>query len=480
MTLKLYNTLHHALEEFVPQVEGEVRMYNCGPTVYSDPHIGNMRSFLMADLLRRVFDQRGYKTTQVMNITDVGHLTVDDVADAEGEDKLEKMARAQGVDPYQIARRYEEIFFENLDTLGARRAHEYPRATDHVPEMITMIERLIAKEHAYVVEGVGVYFRVHTFPEYGKLSGNTLEELDAGARIEVDDRKESPHDFALWKIDDKHLMQWDSPFGRGFPGWHIECSAMSEKYLGVTFDVHTGGEDNIFPHHECERAQSLCSTDGEFARTWVHARHLLVDGAKMSKSKGSFFTINDLLEKGYEGYEVRYTLISPHYRQPTNFTLDGLEGDRKAVARLRTLGERLRAEAVGGDVGDATGEWGTRLSEATRHFDSCLDDDLNVSGGLGVVHETAKALGREDLSAGDAAAGLAFLEHVDEILGVIFAEASASTDSLTAEEQELLDARNAARASKEWQKSDELRDALLERGIVIKDSPEGVTWERKR
>ncbi len=485
MTIRLYNTLHHQLEEFVPEVEGEVRMYNCGPTVYSDPHIGNMRSFLMADLLRRVFDQRGYKTTQVMNITDVGHLTVDDVADAEGEDKLEKMARAQGVDPFQIARRYEEIFFENLDTLGARRAHHYPRATEHVPEMIAMIERLIASEHAYVVEGVGVYFRVHTFSEYGQLSGNTLEELDAGSRIEVDDRKESPHDFALWKIDDKHLMQWESPFGRGFPGWHIECSAMSEKYLGVTFDVHTGGEDNIFPHHECERAQSLCSTDGEFARTWVHARHLLVDGAKMSKSKGSFFTINDLITKGYEGFEIRYTLISPHYRQPTNFRLDGLEGDRKAISRLRGLAGRLAADAAGlagGDLEDlgASPEWVERLTAAQSQFDACLDDDLNVSGGLGVVHDTAKLLARADLPAEDAAAGLAFLKHVDEILCVIFAEASAQTDALSAEEQELLDARSAARTSKDWARSDELRDALLAHGVVIKDSPLGVTWERKR
>jgi len=480
MALRFYNTLSHSLEEFTPGQAGEVRMYNCGPTVYSDPHIGNMRSFLLADLLRRVFDQRGFRTTQVMNITDVGHLTVDDVADAAGEDKLEKMARAEGIDPYEIARRYEEVFFENLDILGARRAHEYPRATEHVAEMITMIEALIEKGHAYQVDGVGVYFRVRSFPEYGRLSGNTLEDLDAGARIEVDDRKESPLDFALWKIDEKHLMQWDSPFGRGFPGWHIECSAMSEKYLGRTFDVHTGGEDNTFPHHECERAQSLCSGDGEFARFWVHARHLLVDGAKMSKSKGSFFTINDLLARGFEGYEIRYTLISPHYRQPMNFTLDGLEGDRKAVARLRALGERLRGEGASGAPASASAEWRERLEAAQAQFDACLDDDLNVSGGLGVVHETAKALGRGELSPDEAAAGLAFLEHADAILGVIFAESSQVEEGLSPEEQELLEARGAAREARDWARSDELRDALLARGIVIKDGADGVTWERRR
>ena len=480
MRLRFYNTLTQNIEDFVPASEGEVRMYNCGPTVYSDPHIGNMRSFLLADLLRRVFDQRGYRVTQIMNITDVGHLTTDDVADAEGEDKLEKAARAQGLDPYQIARGYEEIFFENLDALGAKRAHQYPRATEHVPEMISMIERLIEGGHAYLVEGVGVYFRVHSFPTYGKLSGNTLEELDAGARIAVDDRKESPLDFALWKIDDKHLMQWDSPFGRGFPGWHIECSAMSEKYLGQTFDVHTGGEDNIFPHHECERAQSLCSADGEFARMWIHARHLLVDGAKMSKSSGTFFTINDLIGRGYQGYEIRYSLISPHYRQPTNFTLEGLEGDRKAVARLRNLSERMLGLSGDSDADSARLEVAETLSKARQNLDDCLNDDLNVSGGLGIVHETAKYLTGQELSPADAAAGLAFLRHVDGILGVIFAEASVSSDSLDSEEQALFEARVAARDAKDWAKADELRDGILARGIVVKDSPEGATWERQR
>jgi len=481
MTLRLYDTLTKRLEEFRPLVPGEVRMYNCGPTVYSDPHIGNFRSFLMADLLRRVFDQRGFRTLQVMNITDVGHLTTDDIPDATGEDKLEKMARERGLDPFEVARRYEAIFFENLATLGLRRAAHYPRATDHIPEMLAMIERLVAGGHAYVVPGVGVYFRVQSFPEYGRLSGNTLEELDAGARIEVDERKESPLDFALWKIDPKHLMQWDSPFGRGFPGWHIECSAMSAKYLGETFDVHTGGEDNIFPHHECERAQSLCATSGSFARHWVHARHLLVDGAKMSKSAGNFFTINDLLARGFRGPEIRYSLIAAHYRQPMNFTLEGLEGDAKAVARLRGLAERLAERVAGGTAGAATSaELSGRLAAAREAFDAAIDDDLNVAGALGVLHETSRVLGREGLGGGDAAAGLRFLEHADEILGVVFLGVGTAEDALSEEDRALFEARAAARAARDFRRADELRAALLERGIVVKDGPAGATWERKR
>ena len=304
MTLRLWNSLDKKLVDLDPVIPGEVRMYNCGPTVYSDPHIGNFRSFLMGDLLRRVIDQRGFKTTHVVNITDVGHLTTDDVADASGEDKLEKEAREQGIDPFEIARKYEEVFHANARQLNFRLAHEYPRATDHIPEMIEMIEKLIERGHAYVVEGVGVYFRVHSFEKYGCLSGNTLENLESGSRVAVDDRKESPHDFALWKIDEKHLMQWDSPWGRGFPGWHIECSAMSYKYLGGTFDIHTGGEDNVFPHHECEIAQSVGAGVGEFARIWMHARHLLVDGRKMAKSEGTFFTIKDLIDRGFQGLGV--------------------------------------------------------------------------------------------------------------------------------------------------------------------------------
>ncbi len=477
MTLKLWNTMANALVELEPIEAGEVRMYNCGPTVYSDPHIGNFRSFLMADLLRRICDQRGFKTTQIMNITDVGHLTTDDVADASGEDKLEKKAREEGVDPFQIARNYEDIFHDNAALLNVREAHAYPRATDHIPEMIEMIEQLISRGHAYQVEGVGVYFRVDSFQQYGCLSGNTVENLDSGSRIAVDDRKESPHDFALWKIDEKHLMQWDSPWGRGFPGWHIECSAMSHKFLGGTFDIHTGGEDNIFPHHECEIAQSVGSGVGEFARIWVHARHLLVDGEKMSKSKGNFYTINDLVEKGYRGYEIRYSLIASHYRQPMNFTVDGLEGDTKAIQRIRSLRQRLEEQG-----GEASSEVEMPdLEEARRAFDARIDDDINVSGALGVLHETVRTLGRVDPRGGQATLALQFLEHCDQILGVIFVEEEQTqSDALSPQQQDWITRREEARGARDWNLADELRDQLLAEGIAIEDGPAGTTWSRIR
>jgi len=477
MALRLWNTLENRLVEVEPVKAGEIRMYNCGPTVYSDPHIGNFRSFLLGDLLRRAFDQRGFKTTQVMNITDVGHLTTDDVADASGEDKLEKKAKEEGLDPFEIALRYEKMFHENASQLHLLKAHEYPRATDHIPEMIQMIEQLLERGHAYAVKDVGVYFRVHSFEKYGCLSGNTLENLDSGSRIEVDERKESAHDFALWKIDDKHLMKWDSPWGRGFPGWHIECSAMSLKYLGGTFDIHTGGEDNIFPHHECEIAQSVGAGVGEFARIWVHARHLLVDGQKMSKSKGNFYTINDLVERGFRGHEIRYSLICNHYRQPMNFTIDGMDGDTKAVQRLRTLRKKLEEASVGST---ADTEVDSQLEESKRQFDVCIDDDLNLSGALGVLHDRVRALGR-DLPQGSAALlALEFLRHCDQILGVIFVEDEAPAVPLTDSQQQLIQRRETARAEREWSLADEIRDQLLAEGILIEDGPTGTTWSHQR
>jgi cysteinyl-tRNA synthetase len=281
----------------------------------------------------------------------------------------------------------------------------------------------------------------------------------------------------LWKIDDKHLMKWDSPWGRGFPGWHIECSAMSLKYLGGTFDIHTGGEDNIFPHHECEIAQSVGAGVGEFARIWVHARHLLVDGQKMSKSKGNFYTINDLVERGFRGHEIRYSLICNHYRQPMNFTIDGMDGDTKAVQRLRTLRKKLEEASVGST---ADTEVDSQLEESKRQFDVCIDDDLNLSGALGVLHDRVRALGR-DLPQGSAALlALEFLRHCDQILGVIFVEDEAPAVPLTDSQQQLIERRETARAEREWSLADEIRDQLLAEGIVIEDGPTGTTWSRQR
>ncbi len=475
MTLRIHNTFAKAIEEFRPLRPGVLGMYNCGPTVYSDPHIGNFRSFLMADLLRRTFDHRGYRVTQVMNITDVGHLTTDDLADAQGEDKLERSARERGVDPWQIARHYEQVFFSNLDTLGMKRAHRFPRASEHVPEMLEMIGRMVANGCAYAVPDVGVYFRVNRFPSYGALSGNTQEQLDAGARIAVDERKESPNDFALWKIDPKHLMQWESPWGRGFPGWHIECSAMSRKYLGDTFDIHTGGEDNIFPHHECERAQSLCSTDGEFARYWVHARHLLVDGAKMSKSAGNFHTIQDLLDRGYTGPEIRHSLIASHYRQQANFTLEGIEGSRSALRRLGDSRDRMEATARAGSGGDVRPRFQEEVARWQARVEESLDDDINISGVLAAVFDGVRESNRETLCAKEAELVLAWLRSADEVLGLVFQERK----GLSADEEGWIAERDRARLARDFGRADELRQRLLARGIEVLDSPGGTRWKRR-
>src|ERR1041385_8225489 len=295
-------------------------MYNCGPTVYSYAHIGNFATFLLADLLRRYLEYSGLEVLQVMSITDVGHLTDDALADGRGEDKLERKAREEKKDPWQIARFYEDAFQRDRRLLNILPAHHYPRATEHVPEMIEMIGDLLEKRLAYQAGGQ-VYFEISRFPQYGILSGNTPQELLAGARVEEDPEKRSPLDFCLWKKDSRHIMQWDSPWGRGFPGWRIECSAMSRKYLGPIFDVHTRSEENIFPHHECEIAQSSGGEGRIFSRYWLHRRHILVDGRKMSKWEGNFYTLSDLLEKGFRGSQVRYALMAGHYRATLNFTL---------------------------------------------------------------------------------------------------------------------------------------------------------------
>ena len=287
MELKLYNSFTRQVETFEPIEAGKVRMYHCGPTVYQRPHIGNYRSFLFADLLRRLFDSMGHDVTQIMNITDVGHL-VDDADD--GEDKMLKQARKEKLDPWQIVENVCKDFFADLNALGVRPAHEYPRATDHIPEMVEMVKVLIDKGHAYRV-GDNVYFDVHSFPAYGKLSGNRIDELEAGARLEVNDEKKHPADFALWKSDPAHLMKWDTEFGEhGFPGWHIECSAMSMKYLGQSFDIHTGGEDNVFPHHECEIAQSECANDVQFVKHWMHTKFLSARCRNRSAMSGVWTT----------------------------------------------------------------------------------------------------------------------------------------------------------------------------------------------
>ena len=474
--LRLHNSLTGRIEEFTPQDDRRVRMYNCGPTVYRRNHVGNYRAYMLADLLRRSLTFLGYDVHQIMNITDVGHLTDDDVADARGEDKLQAEARRQGVvDPYEIARRVEGWFHEDRKALRIQDAERYPRATDHVPEMIEMIEALIEKGHAYEVGG-NVYFDVGSFAPYGALSGNTVEQLAAGAGGRVEERgdKKSPHDFALWKRDEKHLMQWDSPWGRGFPGWHIECSAMSRKYLGDTIDIHTGGPDNKFPHHECEIAQSECVTGHTFVRYWLHCGRLEIGGRKMSKREGTLYTIPDLLEEGFDGADVRLFLLRHHYRSPLPFDLDGLRDAAKTRAKLDNFVSYEMENRPEGPSQPAVGE---AIARARKGFREALEDDLNTSVALAVIHELMTTINRLAPSRDDAQAAIATMREFDRIFDVLDAaprggEDDAEIDALVAE-------RDAARAARDFARADAIRDELASRGIEVLDGSDATRWRRR-
>ncbi len=483
MALFLTNSLTRRKEEFIPLEAGRVGMYNCGPTVYGFAHIGNFSSFLMADLLRRHLEYSGYRVTQVMNITDVGHLTDDAVADARGEDKLECKAREEKKNPWEIARFYEEAFHQDRKRLNLLDAHHFPRATEHIPEMIGIIEELLRAGLAYEAGGQ-VYFEIAKFPRYGILSGNTPAELLAGAgnRVEEDPAKRQPLDFCLWKKDPKHIMQWDSPWGRGFPGWHIECSAMSRRYLGSVFDIHTGGEDNIFPHHDCEIAQSSGGEDRIFARYWIHRRHILVDGKKMSKSEGNFYTIGDLIQKGYSAVEIRYALLSAHYGAQLNFTLGGLDAAREAIRRMRHFRDDMRSRPPGPAGVEAVQALAARSDAAFR---SSMDDDLNISAALAAVFSFIREAHKLAATRAQGEAATKRLEEWDRVLGVlrpVAEEAGQGTDGSTSgrlspgEIETILEEREEARRRKDYAESDRLRRILLEKGVAIKDGPQGTRW----
>jgi cysteinyl-tRNA synthetase len=475
MAIRLHNSLSGRVEELSPRVPSEVRMYHCGPTVYKRQHIGNFRAFVLADLLRRTFEARGLRVVQVMNITDVGHLTEDDAADASGEDKLQKEAARRKLDPWQIAREEEQNFKDDLAVLRILPAHHYPRATEHIPEMIAMIEALLANGHAYAADG-NVYFDVRSFPRYGALSGNTLAELEAGAsgRVEQRSEKRHPADFALWKQDPKHLMQWDSPWGRGFPGWHIECSAMSRRYLGDTLDIHTGGPDNKFPHHECEIAQSESVTGVPFVRHWIHCGWLEIGGEKMSKRAGALYTVPELIEKGYTGADLRLYLLRTHYRSPLPFDLALLDEAARTRAKLdHFVGYEMAERPEAPDQPEVA----RAIETARREFDAALDDDLNTSAALAAIHTFMTAVNRAEPGRADAQRVVAAMCAFDRIFAVL-SEAPARTgedagiDALVAE-------RDAARAAKDWARADAIRHQLAARGVEIYDTPSGTRWRRK-
>jgi cysteinyl-tRNA synthetase len=472
--MKLFNSLTGVVEDFVPLEPGRVRMYNCGPTVYKRPHIGNFRAFVTADLLRRTLEYLGFEVTQIMNITDVGHLTTDDVADAQGEDKLQAEAARRAVDPWEIAREVEAQFMEDLAVLRVLPAHVYPRATDHIPEMIGMIEVLLEKGHAYRADG-NVYFAVRSFDRYGALSGNTLEALESGASGRVEDRgdKRDPNDFALWKSDPKHLMQWDSPFGRGFPGWHIECSAMSRRYLGDTLDIHTGGPDNKFPHHECEIAQSECVTGETFVRYWLHCGWVEIGGRKMSKREGKLYTIPELVEMGYDGADLRLYLMKQHYRAPLPFDFPLLDEAKKMRAKFNNF---VHHEMVGRPEDVERPEIAEAIETARRSFREAMEEDLNTSAALAALHEFMTTVNRLAPGREDAARAVAFLREADRVLAVLDDAPDRGDDD--AEIDALVAERDAARSAGDYARADAIRDELAARGIEILDTRQGSRWRR--
>ena len=476
MTLVVYNSLTKKKEPFEPIEPGKVRMYNCGPTVYARAHIGNFRSYLFADVLRRWLEYRGYEVRQVMNFTDVGHL-LDEVA-GEGEDRIQAAAEREKLDPWQICQRYIDQFLADRDELGILPAHANPRATEHVQEMLAIVDDLIAKGNAYQVHGEGgddVYFDVTSFPRYGRLSGNKVEALDAGARIAVREEKRHPADFALWKADPRHLMKWDSRFGaHGFPGWHIECSAMALKHLGREIDIHTGGEDNVFPHHECEIAQSECHTGGTFSRYWMHARFLQVDGGKMAKSLGNVYSVDDVKAKGYEVRALRYALIRGHYRQPLNFTWEILTEAKKSLEGLDEMVHRLRLATAGQGAAPGETDGADELAGAIAKFEASMDDDLNMPAAVAALFELRSAAVGGRLGAKTAADALAFVERANTVLNVIRLD----EESLEDDVQARIDARLAARKNRDFAEADRIRDELLAEGIVLEDTADGTLWKR--
>jgi cysteinyl-tRNA synthetase len=469
MSIAYYNTLTRRKEPFESIEPGVVRLYSCGPTVHDFAHVGNFRAFVFVDVLKRHLLLRGYQVRHVMNVTDVGHMTTD--AD-EGEDKIGKSARERGISPWDVVKMFTEAFFEDARALRILPAMVYPRATEHVPDMMRLVERILANGFAYVSNG-SVYFDLPRFPAYGRLSGNTLERLQEGARVEVNPEKKCPHDFALWKAAPTSVMQWKSPWSVGVPGWHIECTAMAMRYLGDQIDIHTGGEDNVFPHHECEIAQAFAATGKDpYVRTWMHNRHLLVEGTKMAKSLGNFYTLRDLLQKGHAPTAIRYLLLSGHYRMPLNFSAEGLEAAATAVRRINDFVARLAEAPDSGPGPDA----GPACQKARSDFAAALDDDLNMSSALAVVFELMHEINRLELTAASAGTVRQAMAYFDSVLDVL----DARQETLDSEIERLIAERLAARKTKEFAKADSIRNELARRGIVLEDTPQGVRWRRAR
>jgi len=465
--LRFRNTLSGKIEEFHPLREGEVRFYYCGPTVWDYGHLGNFRSAIATDIVRRYLKFKGFKVTHVMNITDV-------------EDRIIAKSQEAGLSIDDYTAKYIDALWEDFDALGCERPEIVPRATRHIPEMVELIERLLATSHAYKSDG-SVYYRIASFPEYGKLSKINFAGNIAGASERVDtDRydKEDARDFALWKEPASATEPaWDAPIGRGRPGWHIECSAMSMKYLGETFDIHAGGIDLVFPHHENEIAQSEGATGKQFVRYWIHFEHLKVEGETMSKSKGNYYTYRDVAAKGYSAGAIRYFLLSVPYNKQINFTFDALAGAEKTVAGLRDfrarLGEAKTSPGMNAELHEAT-------LRAALEFEAGMDDDLNTSVALAVIHNLTRvvntALARKKLQEANKLELLELLKRFDSVLNIFGTEQQEMLDS---EIQNLINERQEARRRRDFGRADQIRDELAARGIVLEDTKDGVRWKRK-
>ncbi len=511
LPIRFYNSLTRATETFTPAEAGKVSMYNCGPTVYDYGHIGNFRSFLFADTLRRFLELAGYEVNQVMNLTDVGHMTVDNLADGAGEDKMKvggerlKEAKKQGKagidnpdDPWAVAQFFIDAFVADAKAVGLKIAGEYPakmpRATAFVPQMQAIIARLIARGHAYQV-GDAVYFSVESFPAYGRLSGNTLDKLRGGAGGRVSDDhqagKKHPADFLLWKADPSHIMKWDSPWGAGYPGWHIECSAMAASVLKrEVIDIHTGGEDNIFPHHECEIAQSCCGSahpnHSHFARTWMHARFLLVEGEKMSKSKGNFYTVRDLVGKGVDPAVIRFELIRSHYRANLNFTYQGLEDSEKRLERWKRVWVKLESILRGLSVDPHSIPVDPSRLEV-KGFMNALANDLNMAEAVASIdsyvghrEKVINGLHHGSLTQ-DVLTGIyQTMKTFDAVLGVI--ELSITRDHQLPQDAFALGKcaeLDAARKAKDFAKADAVRAELNAAGYDVKTGKDGSVASKR-
>lgn len=480
MSLVVYNTLTRKKEPFEPLHDRFVGMYVCGPTVYGDSHLGHAKSYVSFDVILRYLRFCGYRVLYVQNITDVGHLTDD--AD-EGEDKIENQSKVDRIPPMQVAEVFTRSYFEDMDALGVLRPDISPRATGHIPEQIELIQRLLEKKIAYAVNG-SVYFDVTAFPGYGKLSGRRIEDMEAGARVEVNREKRHPADFALWKkAESGHIMKWKSPWGEGFPGWHLECSAMSMKYLGESLDIHGGGLENQFPHHDCEIAQSEGSSGKPFVKYWLHNNMVTVGGKKMGKSLGNFMTLKDAFRQ-WDPQVVRFFILQSHYRSTLDFSNEAVEGAAKGLEKIATMLQNLD-DAIRSSPADGRGS-GIDLQAARTRFLSAMDDDFNTPQAVAVLFDLAREVNQLLSAGGGTSAGALqeiaalYAELGQGILGLRPGAARGPADSRM--EGQLIDLlvglRNEVRAQKLWVLSDRIRNELGQMGIVLEDKKEGTTWKR--